>query len=342
MKDIYIDVRSEEEYQKGHMVGAVNMPILNDMERREVGFLYKQVSTDEARIKGTEFGSQKLTEFVKNITAISGNKAPTGNLYIYCARGGYRSSGLVKFLQGLGLDVKKYKGGYKAYRRMVLEKLSNGRIPTLIAVNGLTGSGKTRVLKHLKEMSQPIIDLEGAANHKGSTLGAIGTDETQSPQNFENTIVHSIMDAEKMGKNYAFIEMESRKIGRLTVPNRIFDAYHSSSSNIINIVVPTEIRIKNILEDYAGAKNFESQLSQAMDRLKRYIPRDVHEDIQNKIKAGDLAGVTRLLLVHHYDPLYNRSVQERSPLAVFTGEDSKLIANQIAAWISDFKKTISG
>ncbi|MDO4800170.1 MAG: tRNA 2-selenouridine(34) synthase MnmH, partial [Bacillota bacterium] len=251
--DYYVDVRSEKEYASGHISNAINLPILNDLERHEVGWLYKNASVEEAKMRGAMYGGSKIEQFVRTISAIhrsigghptAENKSlnpdssshSAGRVIVYCARGGYRSKSVVSLLNSIGIPVLQLEGGYKAYRQFVLNRLK-GPFPRFIGINGLTGSGKTYILHELQRRGEPTLDLEGAANHKGSTLGAIGTNKIQCVQQFENDLVSQLAEAEGRSRSrdlppYCFIEMESRRIGKLTIPAPLYAAYHDEAQQI--------------------------------------------------------------------------------------------------------------
>lgn len=328
----FIDVRSQAEYIKGHISGAINIPILSELERAEVGHLYKNVSKDKAKLKGLIYGSAKLQDFYQQISNIAQKHQ---NIVIYCARGGYRSKSVHSILQSIDLPTTRLEGGYKAYRAMVLSTLnqhdeSKIPIPSFIPINGLTGSGKTKILRYLKQIGHPVLDLEGAANHKGSTLGAIG-EKAQNAQQFENDLFTQLLEIHTNGQKYAFIEMESRKIGKLVVPKVIFEAYHNKPAIVISI--PIESRISNLHEDYVGAKNLENELKVAIPKLRAYIAKSIMEEIENSYENKDYSKMIKLLLEHHYDAHYMKSIDKKQPLAEFKGDNLKEIAANISNWV---------
>ena len=50
--DMVIDTRAPSEFALDHLPGAVNLPVLSDPERAQVGTIYKQVSPFDARKLG--------------------------------------------------------------------------------------------------------------------------------------------------------------------------------------------------------------------------------------------------------------------------------------------------
>lgn len=332
---IYIDVRSESEFAKGHITGAVNLPILYDSERAEVGFIYKQVSVEDAKRAGVEFASTKLKSFYNQVERLA-KKHGESNLVFYCARGGYRSESVYLFFKGLGLQTLKLHGGYKNYRSLVLRALDSAEshFPAFIGINGLTGSGKTKIIEALRNLGEPTLDLERAARHKGSNLGHIGMTMPQCAQQFENDVFTELECARDFG--YCFVEMESRKIGSLLVPKPLYEAYHEKTDAKIWIESPMEQRIDFLLKDYAEMPHFEREFSAGMEKIQRYIPAELYRRIVEQLEKGDYRKVTEMLLKEYYDPLYTRSTKEYVPDLTLTlhGEDYDELARRIV----DFRR----
>lgn len=304
----YIDVRSESEYRKGHISGAVNLPILYDSERSEVGYLYKQVSVDQAKRRGIAFASEKLTSFFRCVQEYERQHGEE-NLVFYCSRGGYRSQSVQHFFEGLGIRTSKLSGGYKAYRNIVLHALGAPleSFPRFIGINGFTGTKKTVILSLLEEMGEPVLNLERAARHKGSNLGGIGMAEPQMAQQFENDLFHELVRAKRSG--YCFVEMESKKIGSLLVPPELYRAYHEHPLAVVWIENEMEERIRFLLADYAENEAFAEEFPKAFLRIKQYLSQALYREILGHFEKGDLSAVARLLLSEYYDPLYARSTK---------------------------------
>lgn len=321
---ILIDVRSEGEYEEGHVPGAINLPILNNMERSEVGTLYSKVSVEAAQMRGFMYGSAKMGDLIQTINRILKN-AGEKKVVMYCSRGGYRSKSLVSLLNSVDINVYQLEGGYKAYRNYVLQVLQQRPLPKMIALQGMTGSGKTKILHILREHNIPVLDLEGAANHRGSLLGAIGTNRTQSSQMFENAIVYQL---DKFAKSAEVVvtEMESKKIGKLLLPKRIYDSY-SAPQNQLVVHIPFEERVRHLVTEYAEALNFHEEFETALEKLRYYISNDVANEILEAYKSKDYDKVTRLLLLHHYDPLYQKGIREGAHYIY--GDTAQDVAKQI-------------
>jgi tRNA 2-selenouridine synthase len=300
----YIDVRSESEFEQGHICGALNMPILNDQERHEVGTLYKQVSVEDAKRLGLQVASGKVVDYFNAICTIKA-ASPDATIAFYCARGGFRSGSISQLLRGIGEDVYCLEGGYKHYRHAVLEFLNTPEhFPQFIMVHGLTGVGKTNILKGLMANGYPVLDLEGAANHKGSHLGAIGTNEIQSTQMFENTVYHQL--AAKPAP-YAFVESESKRIGSIYVPPRLFEAIRAGEHIMVNRKI--ENRITALIEEYCGADNFEALIWPAFERIKPYLSREAYDTMANDLQTKQYEAFVESILTKHYDPIYEKSIK---------------------------------
>ena len=178
-----IDVRSPGEYQHAHIPGAISIPLFDNDERAQVGTKYKNAGKDSAVLLGLSLVGPKLADFVKQSKKLN----PQGKeVLVHCWRGGMRSSSFAWLLDTAGLTASTLVGGYKAYRNTVLSAFSEPH--NLIILGGKTGSGKTDILKELARQGEQIIDLEGLANHKGSTYGAIGQAPQPATEQFENLV----------------------------------------------------------------------------------------------------------------------------------------------------------
>lgn len=330
---IFVDVRSESEYSKGHITGAISLPILDNSERHEVGYIFKNASKEEARRLGIQYASQKLAAYFERVQELAGKYGET-NIVFYCARGGYRSHAVHSFFWGLGIKALILEGGYKKYRNAVLNVLSGAAgFPKFIGINGLTGSGKTEILRALETMGEPVLDLERAARHRGSNLGAIGIKEEQCAQQFENDICYELIRASAAG--YCFVEMESRKIGKLLVSKELYDAYHGGYAAMAWIERDVDARIEFLVRDYgAGSSGFREGFVAGMSKIKQYIPGEIYSAIMDKYDSGDIYGVVRLLLDEYYDPMYARSTKDLNISWVIDDKNPADAAGKLAAYKS--------
>ena len=262
---LLIDVRSPDEYYKGHMPNSINIPLFNNEERSIVGKNYKIKGKEIATIKGLEIVEAKLDNLISKFILAEKkyfNKY-INNFKIYCARGGMRSQSIFWLLSKLNYSSVLLNGGYKQYRRKVLENFNKDVKIKLIG--GKTGSGKTNILNILKKNNYQIIDLEFLANHRGSTFGALGMDEQPTNEQFENLIENELSKFDF--KKEIFIEAESANIGRCRIPYDLFKKMKSSPR--IEIIRSEKERINELVRTYS---NFpKEELMASILRIKKRL-----------------------------------------------------------------------
>ena len=211
-----IDARSESEFALDHLPGAVNWPTLNDEERRIVGTQYKQVSMFEARKHGAVLAAQNIARHMERQTR---KLVRDWRPLVYCWRGGQRSGALALVLGQIGLEVTVLDGGYRAFRKMVVEQMeSPPQGLSLRVLCGTTGSGKSRLLAELASQGAQVLDLEGLACHRGSVLGALVGGQP-SQKHFETQLWQALRGYNPCQP--VFVESESRTIGRLRLPEAL-------------------------------------------------------------------------------------------------------------------------
>jgi tRNA 2-selenouridine synthase len=236
-----IDVRSEAEYAQGHIPGAINIPLLNNDDRREVGISYKLKGSEAAVLLGYKLVGPVFHLLIKRAI----ESAPSKQVMVYCWRGGLRSKIFSELLENAGLEVYKLAGGYKSFRRQIIKSFEKPL--NLKVLGGLTCSGKTELLKLLQSQGEQIIDLEGLANHKGSAFGGIGRVQPGQEQ-FENQLGIEIMKADD--KKVLWIEDESQSIGKNVIPKALWNQLRNSL--LVEINIPMELRLQRVLDEYAG------------------------------------------------------------------------------------------
>ena len=238
-----IDVRSPGEYEKGHIVGAVNIPLFSNEERARVGTVYVQKSKEKAIELGYEYVTPKLDWFIEESRKVAGQLA----LVIHCWRGGMRSQAFAEHLNSNGFkEVFILDGGYKAYRNFMLaffEQSFHLRI-----LGGYTGSGKTYILKELDALGEQIIDLEEIAHHKGSAFGAIGEIAQPTQEQFENNLFTNLRQLNR--KEPIWVEDESHNIGRINTPMVFFKQMREQAVYFIDI--PKEKRAEHLVGEYSN------------------------------------------------------------------------------------------
>src|SRR6266446_6887265 len=118
--DAIIDARTPSEYALDHIPGAVSAPVLDDAQRAEVGTLYKQVSPFEAKKLGAALIAKNAASHIETHFR---EKPKDWKPLVYCWRGGKRSGALAHILREIGWDAATLEGGYRSYRRWVIDRL---------------------------------------------------------------------------------------------------------------------------------------------------------------------------------------------------------------------------
>lgn len=319
---IYVDVRSPGEFEKFTIPGSINIPILDNEERKAVGTLYDRGKYDEAKIYGIDSVSKKLPDMFRKYIEL--NKEYR-NIILFCARGGYRSSTVAGFLKALGFRIYKINGGYKKYRKYVMDLIEK-EIPKLkfVTLYGNTGTGKTKILESIKELGYDTLDLERYANHKGSYLGSVGMGEPNSQKMFESLMAEDLM---KRKGNTVFLEGESKKIGKAVLPETVYNKMNNDIN--IGVTADIEFRVKNIEEDYIV--DDDEELKRAIMKLKKYISNKKVEDYLKKIDRKEYRPVIRDLCLNYYDPMYES--RDRKFVKIYDNSDNMETAKRI---IEDF------
>ena len=298
--DTIIDVRSPSEYTLDHILGSINLPALSDEERKLVGTVYKQESPFEAKKLGAAIISRNLSVHLKTVLF---SKEKKWRPLIYCWRGGHRSSAFATVLSEIGWKPLVLNGGYKNYRKVVVDCLHREKLAhRIILISGNTGSGKTEILQKLNHMSQQIIDLESLANHKGSIFGATSNPQP-SQRLFESHLYdkfHSF-DSNKV----VFMEAESNKIGQVSIPPAIWRAMKSASR--IEICVPIAERARYLKNSYKNLTSDTEKLNFKLDMLS--IQQGTRKVSHWKSLSNSKNFITLVteLLEDHYDPRYKNS-----------------------------------
>lgn len=301
LRDQYplIDARSEGEFAQSHIPGAINIPILNNLERVVVGTLYKEKGSQEATIKGFELVGPRFHLILKGAL----EQLPEKKIIIYCWRGGMRSQILSWLLSMVGFEVFRLKGGYKTYRTYSFDLVRKDW--NLIVLGGKTGTGKTRLLQKLQEAGEQIIDLEGLANHKGSSFGSIGQPAQPTVEQFENNLSEALRKQDPTQS--IWVENESRKIGRLILPDRFYS--QMLKSPLIDIQKSEQERIDLIAEEYASLP--ADELILAVLRLKKRLGGlRTSQAIEAIVDGNHTDWITNMLI--YYDKAYTFDLDKHS------------------------------
>ncbi|MBI5329695.1 MAG: tRNA 2-selenouridine(34) synthase MnmH [Betaproteobacteria bacterium] len=300
--DEIIDARSPSEYAEDRLPGAINLPVLNDEERARVGSLHKQASAFEAKKLGAALVSRNIAHHLETHLAAK----PKGyRPLIYCWRGGNRSGSLATVLRAIGWQAAQLEGGYKAFRRRVIEEL--GALPERFefrVICGRTGVGKSRFLRALDACGAQVLDLEEMAAHMGSVLGAY-VDRPQPNQKFFETQVWQRLHSFNPNRP-VFVESESRKIGNLQTPEALLERMRSATC--LNLEADIPVRVALLKEEYAHFLAAPETMGKQLDCLVELQGRERIEAWKNQAVEGRWDALVEDLLVRHYDPAYLRSL----------------------------------
>lgn len=288
--DLIIDARSPAEFGESHIPRATNLYALSDAEHAQVGTIYKQISSFEARLKGASFVCLNAARHIQELYPAY---TPGSKIAIYCARGGMRSSSLGTIFSSIGYPIERIIGGYKSYRTFVTGYLENLPSIHFLTLMGHTGCGKSDLLQDLTN----VVDLEKMAHHYGSVFGDVnGVQPTQ--KEFQNRLLHSILALDL--SRGAFVEAESKRIGKIMLPNTLHNQMESGYR--IEITAPLEQRVSRIMRMY---DHMDENFFQArMERISPYISRDDKASTIAAFLNGDLAKVSEILLTQYYDKVY--------------------------------------
>lgn len=302
-----IDVRSPAEFAEDHIPTAINLPVLDNQQRAQVGTLYKQVSPFTARKVGAALVTQNISHFLATHFAA---KPKDYQPLIYCWRGGQRSNSLAIVLSQIGWPVTLLQGGYKTYRAYVRQQLE--QLPqqlTFRVLSGMTGTGKTYILRKLAQHQAQILDLEQLANHRGSLLGAAWQSPQPSQKYFESLLHQSLLKLTP--DRPVWVEAESHKIGQRYLPRSLWQRIIQAPR--WDIQLPLEARVQGLLAEYSHLINHPEILKAQLAHLKA---RHGHKKLNQWLSLIDTQQWQELvkdLLETHYDPAYTHSIQGHYP-----------------------------
>lgn len=305
--DAIIDVRSPAEFALDHIPGAINLPVLNNDERIEIGTLYKQVSPFAAKKLGAAYVSRNIAHHLEN-TLIDFPRE--WRPLIYCWRGGERSGAFTHILNRIGWKALQLESGYQGFRRVVIDGLDQAAKDfSFQVIAGMTGSGKTRMLQEIGALGGQILDLEGLAIHRGSVLGNEPNIEQPSQKGFETNLWNALrlLDPSKI----VFVESESKKVGGTHIPDALMNRIRDGKC--IELRSSTQTRVAWLLREYhhflSDPENFKQKLSLLVARYGKVQIEKWHEAID----AKDFKNLVEELLVMHYDPSYQSSIVRNFP-----------------------------
>jgi len=359
-----VDLRAPAEFREDHVPGAIGVPLFDDTQRAIVGTLYArsspQAAFDEARSivrehiagllatiedgTGRSFGREGLEALVESMTSggidaleaelVAGRVDDPGErpLVLSCWRGGLRSKSVVALLRALGCDdVYGLEGGYRAYRAHVRAELAAWEAPPSFVLRGLTGVGKTLVLRELERLRPGwTIDLEGLARHRSSLLGMVGL-EPVSQKAFESGL------AARLRRGFpgpVVFEGESRKVGDVVVPERVWSALDRGTNILLEADVPRRVEV--LAEDYLAKPEAGERLRAQLARIERLMGPVKYEDVLTGLwDRGAIAELVELLLERYYDPRYRHGEKGRDYALTIDATDPARAAREVAAWIEN-------
>jgi tRNA 2-selenouridine synthase len=309
-----LDVRSPAEYKHAHIPGAYNLPLFTDEERKIVGTTYKQESREAAIKIGLDFFGPRMRKMVEEVESMIGrrgtNGLPLANIVlIHCWRGGMRSAGVAWLMDLYGFKVYTLSGGYKVYRKYVLQAFElsyNFKI-----LGGYTGSGKTVLLKELEKKGETVIDLEAIASHKGSTFGAIGQTQQPSQEMFENILSGQLRkkNADSPGNGSPvtiWLEDESQRIGLINIHQTLWDKMRAAPVYFIDI--PFEQRLDYVIASYGQLD--KEKMVDAIIRIRKRLGGLETKTAINFLLEDEIRECFRILL-KYYDKYYLKGLNNR-------------------------------
>lgn len=294
-----VDVRTPLEFEQGHISGAYNLPIFTNEERVQVGTCYKQRGREEAILLGLDLTGPKWSSFIKEALEF----APDKKIAIHCWRGGMRSGAMAWVLNLYGFDVFLLDGGYKQYRRWVLDIFSESF--SLLILGGMTGSGKTKLLRVLVTEGEQVIDLEDLAQHQGSVYGSMGKLIQPTQEQFENNLASALHKVDKTRP--LWLEDESVTIGKRVIPNALWQQMRTAE--VIKLVVPLEERVQFLVNEYGKLDKFF--LSESTQRISKRLGPEQTKSALLAIEEERMTDFIRLVLVY-YDKMYQVGQNKRA------------------------------
>lgn len=315
-----IDARTPLEFEEDHIPGAVNIPLLSNEERVEIGILHKEQGPAAARMRGLQLTAHRFPEMVA-ATVSAGNGRP---FLVYCWRGGLRSKTLATVLSLTGFDVAQLQGGYKPYRQQVIDYFESFVPPApLVVLHGLTGSGKTDFINSLDPQHYTLIDLEALAQHRGSAFGQLGLRQEISQKKFESLLWNAfrLSPPEKP----IVLEGESIRIGRIALPGTLYMTMRNGKK--IWCEASMETRIQRLIADY-GKPEYREELSAALERIRKKLGGENYAAIRSHLEKWDMPQFMQALMEHYYDKLYYKT-KEWTPDGTIALEDFDRAAREL-------------
>jgi len=323
---ILIDTRCPREYAEATIPGALNIALFEDDQYEAIGICYKNEGKEASIRLGMGYISKRLPDIYEQYAqTMQGRK----KLALFCARGGMRSSSIGSLLQSIGMPVVKIDKGYKGYRQFL-----NSALPEMvekfkfIPIYGRTGSGKTYILDEIAALGYPVLDLEKCANHRGSLLGGIGLGACNSQKMFESLIFDSLCSVDKP---YVFTEGESKRIGKIIMPDYLYDAVTGGEKLLINTDIKK--RVENIRREYITDDVKTEEIVSAIMSMETYLGKARAESYANMVLEKCYDEVIETLMLKYYDSAY--STKNKEFIRRFENEDEKETAKALIAFAEE-------
>lgn len=301
--DAIIDARSPAEFALDHVPGALSLPVLDDAERARIGTMYTQASPFAAKRLGAALVARNIARHLETALA---ERPRQWRPLVYCWRGGKRSAAFAHVLREVGWPAQTLEGGYRAYRRGIVEQLAT--LPAafeLRVVHGATGSGKSRLLGALARAGAQVLDLEALAAHRGSVLGDLPDQPQPSQKMFESRLYAALAALDR--RRAVYVEGESRKIGQLQVPEALIGAMRAAEC--VRLEADLEARVALLMEEYRHFFAAPEMLAAQLECLARLHGRERVDAWKALAARGAWPQLVARLLEEHYDPAYRRSAE---------------------------------
>ncbi len=322
---LVVDARTPLEYAEDHLPGAINVPLLSNDERVEIGILHKETGPHAARRRGLELTAQRFPAMVEEIAAAAAGRP----ILVYCWRGGLRSKTVATILELTGFPAIQLFGGYKAFRNQVSACFEPFTPPgPLVVLHGMTGIGKTTLLGMLPTDRWTVIDLERLACHRGSAFGSLGlSQEGLSQKRFETILWESFR---KSPPGQAIIlEGESKRIGRLSLPGDMYETMHRGIKIWCEASMAT--RVSRLIDEY-GRQEYRQGMAEALKRIRKKLGGDNYREIAGYLERWELGPFMEGLMRNYYDKIYYKT-REWQEEAVITLDDLDVAGRQLDAFL---------